>query len=627
MRTLLVVGAERPTHLLERLSSRGHDVVVRTAADIFDASVAGFDLALIQGDADRTKALAAALVARGCTALLFLAGEAGSTRELEELLAAGFVGYVTLAGSACDFSIACAEKAARERATVAQLATNLRVSEARYRAVVASMHEGVVLCGADGTILTCNAPAEKILGLAKGDILEWTTESQGFTFIREDGSPFPSEELPARVALRTGVPVVNAVVGAARFGGATVWLRMTAFPITWDEGSDRPQGVVATFSDLTKRRALEAQLRMADRLAAVGRLAATVGHEINNPLAYVIGNLDALAARGLTPGSETARLVADARDGAERVRRIVRDLKVFARNEPDGVGPLDVRRVLDSAISMASNEIRHRARLVRDFGDVRAVVANESRLGQVFLNLLVNAAQATRAGDVQGNEIRVTTRATGDRVTVEIRDTGVGIAPALIDRIFDPYFTTRPDAVGTGLGLSICHSLVTGIGGTIDVESEVGKGSVFRVALPASDEKPRDESHPPPASSPERKQRILIVDDEPRLAVTLKMLLRDHDVEVADGGRRALERIERDRAFDVLLCDLMMVDVDGVEVYERVRASVPGLEQRIIFMTGGAFTSRASEFLASIPNVCLEKPFPVEELLSAVRRTLKRIAA
>jgi two-component system cell cycle sensor histidine kinase/response regulator CckA len=117
------------------------------------------------------------------------------------------------------------------------------------------------------------------------------------------------------------------------------------------------------------------------------------------------------------------------------------------------------------------------------------------------------------------------------------------------------------------------------------------------------------------------------VDDEPRLAVTLKMLLRDHDVEVADGGRRALERIDRDRAFDVLLCDLMMVDVDGVDVYERVRASAPGLEQRIIFMTGGAFTSRASEFLASIPNVCLEKPFPVEELLRAMRRTLNHVAS
>ncbi len=500
MKTLVVCGAETPSHLLERLKAREHDVATRAADELLDGDVGGFDLVLLQCDTERAGALARALLARGCSALLFLVGEPESTRALEQLLASGITGYVVDAGPACDFSIACAEKAGREREEIARLAATLRVSEA--------------------------------------------------------------------------------------------------------------------------------QLRMADRLAAVGRLAATVGHEINNPLAYVIGNLDALAARGLTPGSETARLVNDARDGADRVRRIVRDLKAFARNESDGVGPVDVRRVLDSTISIASNEIRHRARLVRDFGDVRAVVANESRLGQVFLNLLVNAAQATRAGDVQANEIRVTTRATGDRVTIEIRDTGVGIPPDLLDRIFDPYFTTRSDAVGTGLGLSICHSLVTGIGGTIEVESEVGRGSVFRVALPASDEMPREQSLPPSsASALERKQRILIVDDEPRLAVTLKMLLRDHDVEVADGGRRALERIDRDRAFDVLLCDLMMVDVDGVDVYERVRAAVPGLEKRIIFMTGGAFTSRASEFLASIPNVCLEKPFQVDELLRAVRRTLKDFTA
>jgi PAS domain S-box-containing protein len=433
MRTLLVVGAEAPRHLVERLRARGHEIVVRPVAAPFDGGVIDFDLALLQGDPEQVRGIVVALIARGCEALLFVAGEPESTLALEGLLDVGVSGYVATTGAACDLSLACAERAGRERENITKLAANLRVSEARYRAVVASMHEGIVLCAADGTILTCNAPAEKILGLSRGDLLEWTPETRDITLIREDGSPFPSEDLPASVALRTGVPVVNAIVGASRLGGPTVWLRMTAYPITWDEGSDRPQGVVATFSDLSRRRALEAQLRIADRLAAVGRLAATVGHEINNPLAYVIGNLDALAARGATPGSETARLIGDARDGAERVRRIVRDLKMFARNEPDGVGPIDVRRVLDSAISIASNEIRHRARLVREFAEVRAVIANESRLGQIFLNLLVNAAQATLAGNVEENEIRVTTRAAGDRVTVEIRDTGVGIAPELLD--------------------------------------------------------------------------------------------------------------------------------------------------------------------------------------------------
>ncbi len=145
--------------------------------------------------------------------------------------------------------------------------------------------------------------------------------------------------------------------------------------------------------------------------------------------------------------------------------------------------------------------------------------------------------------------------------------------------------------------------------------------------IAATDDWPCDDAPPQSARTPKRSQRILIVDDEPRMSVTLKMLLRDHHVEVADGGRCALEVIERDRDFDVLLCDLMMTDVDGVDLYERVRAAAPGLERRIIFMTGGAFTSRASDFLASIPNVCLEKPFPIDELLRAVHLTLKDVAA
>ena len=274
---------------------------------------------------------------------------------------------------------------------------------------------------------------------------------------------------------------------------------------------------------------------------------------------------------------------------------------------------------------MAWNEIRHRAQLVKRYGVVPSVKANEARLGQVFLNLIVNAAQSLPEGRAEHNEICVSTRLEGKRVIVEVSDTGAGIPHEIIGRIFDAFFTTKPVGVGTGLGLAICHRLVTDIGGELTVQSEVGKGTTFRVALPVADE-PERKVAPPVEQVPGtgRRGRILVVDDEELVLHSVqRMLFKEHDVVAVSAATEALALCARGDAFDVILCDLMMPDMTGMDFHRWLSGVAPQLANRLIFMTGGAFTAKAQQFLAETPNEHIEKPFHPANLRAIIRRHLR----
>jgi CheY-like chemotaxis protein len=305
------------------------------------------------------------------------------------------------------------------------------------------------------------------------------------------------------------------------------------------------------------------------------------------------------------------------------VGTIVRDLKTFARADGVSQGPVDIRAVIDAAAKMVDNEIRHRARLVRDYGDAPPALGNAARLEQVFLNLLVNAVHALPDGDSNRQEIRVTVRQYDPHsLEVQVTDSGCGIPEELRPRIFDPFFTTKPVGVGTGLGLPICRSIVESLGGRIELSSELGRGTTVTVTLRAYAGPPSSVVHSPARAARvvATRSRLLIVDDEPMVASLLKgMLEPSHVAVVASNGIEALAALESE-SFDAILCDVMMPGMTGMDFHAALSDRSPALAHRVIFMTGGAFVPRISEFLARVDNPTLDKPFGLHELEAALIR-------
>ncbi|MFO0568764.1 MAG: ATP-binding protein [Polyangiaceae bacterium] len=377
--------------------------------------------------------------------------------------------------------------------------------------------------------------------------------------------------------------------------------------------------------DISERREMQARLVASDRMATLGTLAAGVAHEINNPLSYILANVDyALEELESRDGPrELVQSLADASEGCLRVQRIVNDLRALSRRS-EQVGPVDVARVMDSAIQMAHNEIRHRARLVRDYREPLSVVADASRLCQVFLNLLLNAAHAMPVGQADQMQLSVVTRRDArGRVVIEVSDTGCGIPREIHQRIFDPFFTTKPAGQGTGLGLAICQSIVASMGGEIELDSEVGHGTTARLLLAPADEQPTPVTTTRPIS-PRRSgpsARVLVLDDEPAITRAVKRALSEHDVETAVEARAALE-LCRNQSFDLILCDLMMPELSGIDFLERLQAMAPELARRVVFMTGAA--QNLEHLARAVDNPTIRKPFHSEDLRRMARAAAAR---
>ena len=315
-------------------------------------------------------------------------------------------------------------------------------------------------------------------------------------------------------------------------------------------------------------------------------------------------------------------MIKDAQEAAERMRLIVRDLSILSRsNDEEKHVPVEIHRVLETSIRMTSNETRHRARLVRDYGDLPCVMGSEAKLSQVFINLIVNAAQAIPEGRAATNEITIATHknAAGCAV-IEFRDSGSGIPPNVLPRIFDAFFSTKAVTTGTGLGLAICHRIITAYGGAISAESQIGRGSIFRIVLPPADgENPEIQSSTTDVARG-HSARILVVDDEKMLGVTIQRALGgEHEVTAVTTAREALRLLSGDEQFDLILCDLMMPEMTGMELYAELLQLAPDEAKKFVFMTGGAFTEDASRFLARVSNASIEKPIRVSKLRSFVR--------
>ena len=371
------------------------------------------------------------------------------------------------------------------------------------------------------------------------------------------------------------------------------------------DASGRPVRMVGSMTDVTRINTLQAQLLQADRMAALGTLAAGVGHEINNPLTYLIANLES-SLEALGEGDATRELINDALEGARRIADTVKSLKMFTRGDNSELRPVEINQVVDATLKVALKEIRHRARLTCSLSATRRVHASEAQLAQLFLNLLINAAQSIPDGCIDQHEIRVSTTDEGGRVRICIEDTGSGVSPEHLPRIFDPFFTTKPVGHGTGLGLAICHGIVEQHGGTIRVTSELGRGTTVTVELPAIQ-----------VATTSALPRVLVIDDEAMVGrVITRMMRTKAEVVALTRAREGLDRLLACEAFDLVLCDLMMPEMTGIELYEELSRAKPELLGKVFFMTGGAFTPRAQAFVERIGSARLDKPLDRAQVLA-----------
>jgi len=430
-------------------------------------------------------------------------------------------------------------------------------------------------------------------------------------------------------------------------------------PFEWEELLHEIEGVFLE----RERRERAARLEETDRLALLGTVAAGVGHEINNPLSFAIGNLEIVdeampvlraemaallgpstpgeqreaIARVLRRFDEMRGLLADSRAGVGRVRMLVRNLRSLSARPDERRELLDLSKVVDASVSMASAQIKYRATLVRNYADEVRVLGDEGRLCQVFLNLLVNAAQSMPDGRFESNRISVSTQVEDSCAVVEIRDTGRGMSETLQARIYEPFFTTKGPQGGTGLGLSISKDIIAAHGGRIEVESKPERGSVFRVYLPlpkpggeslSTSSAPRAVSGVMPAVRPSVRPRVWVLDDEPLVGqIISRSLQARYDVWVTSEPRELFARLDAGETFDVCCCDLMMPQMTGMEVRARIAAEWPQLLSSMIFVTGGPSTQEGRDFIARPDVLVLDKPFDVENLRSTVQRVLSAAAA
>ncbi len=382
-----------------------------------------------------------------------------------------------------------------------------------------------------------------------------------------------------------------------------------------------------------ERNALKQRLTHADRLAAVGQLSAGVAHEVANPAALAIANtaklldlLEGVSTRRLPQSvlADCIRLTEDNRNALERIRAVVRDLQAYARLERSRVEHVQLNDIAERTCNLVYASLRHGATLERRFATLPTIAADEGKIEQVLTNLLINAIHALERTERKDKRIIVATfverRVEGDQICMSVIDNGCGMTESVRQRVFEPFFTTKRDH-GTGLGLAIAIEIVKRHRGEIICTSTVGEGSRFDVRIPLETGLSLPEIEIKAVSEPSIRPRgrVLLIDDERSVALVYGDLLgMHHEVVIAHGGRDAQTVLERDKRFDVIVCDLMMPELDGVALFEDVRIHAPELESRFVFCSGGLVTPRARE-LASRPTTrLLYKPVSIDDMLRTI---------
>jgi PAS domain S-box-containing protein len=518
----------------------------------------------------------------------------------------------------------------------------LRRSEANFRALIEGSPEAITV-HRGGQIVYANPGFVRLLGAT-----DWR---------HMVGQPLADFVDPSDRRLLFPGPEDN--VEPPRPGGRELrFRRLDGTPVVVDaidfvlEFDGKP-AIVLVAHDLTERKQLTRRMMEMDNAIAAGDLAATISHDINNPLTYVLGNAQfgrlelrrlstmlrdpgrALAGTGLESSpalddiaarlEEIAHALDEVHEGAGRIRETVASLRGVAHSsEDDSTQTTHVERAVDAAVNVLFNDIRHRARFERQYLEIPPVRVSERRLCQVFLHLLQNAAQSIPEGESETNEIRVRTYASAGRVHIDLSDTGQGMSEDQLARAFEPFYTTRKGVRATGLGLTICREILQSMGGTITLQSEPGYGTTVRISLPAAESVEDARRRTGPIRHGLPALRILLVDDEPLVASALRRTLdRDHEVVTLTRARDALDRIEAGEWFDAIFCDLQMPAMSGMAFHAELTNACPSLADRVVFITGGAFTPGARAFLSQVRNACIDKPFDMVRVNDALSRVIQ----
>jgi two-component system cell cycle sensor histidine kinase/response regulator CckA len=517
-----------------------------------------------------------------------------------------------------------------------EMEKQLRDRERWLSTTMRSIGDAIISTDAAGRINYMNPVAEALTGW-KADQAHGRMSEDVLRLVREDRGRTPMAS-PLQIALDECRQLkVDGIL--VRATGPERFISDSTTPIVGDSGS--VLGAVMVFRDVGEQRRLQRQLEQADRLASVGTMAAGVAHEVNNPLTYILSNisfvLEEVRRRIGEPAvpdngnwmKELEGALADAEEGTKRIAKIVTDLKAFTRPSAETAEPADLNEVLDWSLAIAGHEVAARGRVVRRFGEVPRVDASSARLGQVFVNLIINAAHSLDPARRETNEIILTshTDARGCAVA-EISDTGCGMTAEIMAKVFEPFFTTKPHGEGTGLGLSVSHGIVESLGGTIAFESEPGCGTRARVVLPAGQTKlVATSSLGPPtaiaATGSLPRGYLLVVDDEPLVRSSLRRVLGgQHSVTCPKTFAEALALVVGGMRFDLILCNLVAPGQAGKELYDELLRRAPEQARRVIFLTGGTFAPPMVEFLASIPNRRIGQPSDVQALRGLVNELL-----
>jgi len=507
--------------------------------------------------------------------------------------------------------------------------------ETQRRLLLARAADGIVVVDAACRVLFANAAAGALLGVDYEDLIDEPFEHS-----------IPDESKPSTYRVRQPNGLVSPVTATAIVSiwdgrDATIIQMQPAF-----RASSPPLSSSSAPPAAPGPRVSE------DRLRTVGRLAAGLAHDVNNPLTFVLANLESLreshqairrfirklrvdlaTREAITPHSfeqitgdanlqevidDAADMLTDCYKGMHRIQDIARSLGTFSRADESQAEMLDITRIVDDACAMVFNEIRYRARLVKRFEPIPMIAGFPGRIAQALVNMLSNAAEAIEGGAYAEHRIAVSTQVVDEHVVISVSDTGVGIDDEVREQIFTPGFTTKAHAGGLGLGLSACQRIADEHAGRLEVKRLPEGGSCFELILPFDTGltviERRRESRPI-SETPLKRSRLLIIDDDAMVLSALRRRLhRRYDVVTVLGGVEALARLSEDPGFDSIICDLMMPEVDGKSFYDAIEKEHPELADRIVFMSGGAFTPRLRKFAAAVSNPVLQKPVSREDL-------------